>query len=114
MSAIGKRDQLIRFEEATREQGGSGADVLVFRPAYECWAARRPASGLERFNAQQIDAQADVIYNVRDPGTHFPITPVETLRIVDLSDGSKTYDITRVDKLDRRRELEITARTKAA
>jgi len=114
----GDLDNSLVFEKAEEpfDQGDSGAFRPVYVPAYECYGSVRPLSGSERFAAQQIQAKADVVITIRDPGSYFVISPAEALRIVDLSDRGRVYDITRVERAanqNRRSTLEITAWARA-
>ena len=114
MFAAGKRDRRITFESGTSAQSETGEPTFTWATYFECWAERRPLTGREFFQAQQVAAKVDVIYRIPYPHGK-TVTPLENIRIVD---QGQTFDITYVAELGKRGreglEIMATARAEAA
>jgi SPP1 family predicted phage head-tail adaptor len=111
MLPAGQRDRRIVVQRGTSTQSSTGEPTFTWDTYFETWAHRRPLTGREFFQAQQVAAQVDVIYRIPYPDGK-TVTPVESLRIID---AGVTYDVRSVAEIGKRgREgLEIMAAARA-
>lgn len=103
----GERDRLIRILHQVAEgQAASGEPRESWVPYAEVWGEKEIAAGGERFVDQQLVAETDARYVVREliEGV------LPTMRI---EDEGRLYDIQRVDELRGRAGLVILARARA-
>lgn len=101
----GKLDRRITIEQAAYSQDDFGQEQPVWTTFAERAAQRMDMKGTERFAANQVMATITATFRIRYlPG----LKP--TMRIVH---EGKTYDITGIAELGRRRGLEITATARA-
>lgn len=110
----GTLDRRVRFDRAPKPWplDDAGQPVPQWARVYECWAERRPLQGRELYAAQQLAARADVEFRIRYP-PEVTITPDESLRLVDLFDRERPYDITYVAEIGRREGLSVIAAARA-
>jgi len=111
MLSAGKRDRYISVQIGTATQDPSGEPTFAWAAYFDTWAHKRPLTGREFFQAQQVAAKVDVIYRIPYPYGK-TVTPLESLRIID---QGVTYNVKHVAELGPRgREgLEILAEARA-
>lgn len=109
-------DRQFRFDKAVTPvpvDPDTGEPKPVYAEAYSCWGKWMPLNATERFIVQQPLAQQTRRAVIRWPG-QFVVTPGEELRLIDISDYERVYDIQgvaewRPKEISRRRFMEITA-----
>ena len=102
--ALDRRISIEKLEESTDE---AGQPTSAWLPYLEVWAAREPLAGKETFAAQQVKADADTGYRIRNP--HVTVSP-KWQRIVD---QGRVYDIRSVLEIGRGEGLAIQAQARA-
>lgn len=109
----GKRDRLIRIEQAVRERTSTGAfRVVEWVPfAMNVWAEVRALRGVESQMAQQLAAKVDTVFDIDFlAALSLQPNPSETLRLV--CDG-RIHDIQFVQEMGRRASSLLFAQARA-
>jgi SPP1 family predicted phage head-tail adaptor len=107
MMAAGALDRRITIEQLTETRDGAGGVVPTWDAVCVIWAQRTPVTAREKFAAQQLAADADTRYRIRDPG--FEVSP-KTHRV---KDGLRVYDIRGVLEVGRREGVDLLALARA-
>lgn len=98
----GSFDRRVTIEQNTPTRNETGAEVDSWSTFAEPWAKKLYKAGKEFFSGQQLQAEEQVMYQMRY------ITGVKReMRIVD---SGVVYDILNIPERGRRRYLEITAK----
>ena len=101
----GTLDRRVRIEQETTSQDGFGEPVVTWAVLDVVAAQVKPIRGQERFQAQQVSAEATTRFRIRH---RTDLT--EKMRL--LHDG-EAYDIVAILEIGRREGLEILAKAKA-
>lgn len=102
----GELDRRIKIEENFPTKDSHGDDVDDFKELVTVWAEKRPMQGSERFQSQQILAQADFRFLIRH---RTDVTP--KMRII--LDG-ESYNIEAVTEIGRKQGTQIFAKLNQA
>lgn len=106
MAGAGDLDRRIRVEQAQEVRDAqSGQLKQTWIPLFETWAQRRAPAPSESFQAGQVLAKVRTPFRIRYRGG---LNPGSKLRVVDLSDAGRVYDIQGASEpLERRRYIEL-------
>ena len=100
----GKLDRRIVIERYTEAQDDFGQPIETYEPVDTVWAEVKPLRGQERFQAQQVSAEAETRFRIRWRND------IDE-KMVLVHDGA-VYDIKAILEIGRREGLEILAKAR--
>lgn len=107
----GRMDRRVRVERATEVRDAATGEITpTWASVFTAWAERRDPRGAEAFRQGQNVADLDVVFRLR---WREGVGPGGDLRLLDLSDDSRVFDIKAVTVIGRREGLELSARARA-
>lgn len=104
-----KLDRRITIQRKTSTQNALGEDVEMWADMATVFAAKRDVSDGERVAAAEVSATITTRFQIHWSPTVKGIAPGDHRVVYD----ARTYDITAVKEIDRRKGLEITAAARA-